>query len=837
MGRESRALKALRPPIEHSSERENAASAVRRNRRLARVPGEKETPLMIRSIRKNISVLACLLATLTTCGAVAADDPPKPEVKPAPAPEGRRDDPTRFYLLFGGEIPGSFVPVQPRTVEDRKAVEATTAFAVARALEDRGSSSDAIGLLEDALKAEPDSITVLRRLSQLCFVVGRTEVGINYCKKVLAADPGDVDTIARLVKHYNRRNDPTAAETVLKDVLANPKLEKHAAGRVLADLELGKLYSGKLMRISSAADAFARVIEALDSPQAKKFHPSDIGRILGQDEAASYLEFGLVFLQAKRFDLAVKAFERGLDYEPDNPQIPLLLAQTLLKLDKGEEALAFVDRFLKRQPQGIEGYELQAKVLTALKRENEITPRLEEAAKRDSKNVVLQYALADRYRETGQAARADAMYKQLLTEQPTTQGFGAYASSLLKQKKAEELLKVLSTAIRKPGGFEAVQDAIKGIIDDPAFGEQVIEAGKKLLDAEPPGLDAVGLRLLAEIAKGTNKLANFLPLQLAELKRRPTPQTYRESIDWLEKLRKFGEAATLLEEMTTKYPGEKNLRQLSVLAALYRLAEKPEDAIRAAREALKLDPNDYDAQMQLAVLLSQTGKLPEAVEMLEAAVKRDPNNPGPAMILGMILTTAGKNDEAIKLLKGVLEKFPNNDEVVAQARQHLSIVYVNLGDYAKGEAELEAILERTPDEPGVNNDLGYLYAEQGKNLEKAEVMIRKALADKPDNYAYLDSLGWVLFKQGKLKEAVEPLERAAKQIIEVSANDATIFEHLGDVYFQLKDVAKARSAWQTAEKAASKSNPPDKRLPEIRKKLESLEKISFAPKPSTGATP
>ncbi len=792
---------------------------------------------MVMSTRGHFLFLACLLAVLTTRPAIADDDPPKAQEKAAPTLEKPREDPTRFYLLFGDEPAGTFVPLKPRTVEDRKTVEATTAFAVARALEDRRSWSDAIGLLEEALKAEPDSITVLRRLSRLCFVVGRTDAGINYCKKVLATDPGDTDTIARLVNHYNRRNDPSAAEAVLKDVLANPKLEKHSAGRVLADLELGKLYSGKLTRITSAADAFARVIDALDSPEAKKFRPADLGRILGGDEAAAYQEFGLVFLQAKRNELAAKAFERGLDYEPDNPQLPLLLAQTLLKLDKGDDALAYVDKFLKRQPQGIEGYDLQAKVLKALKRENEITPRLEEAAKRDSKNVVLQYALADRYRESGQADRAEAMYKQLLAEQPTTQGYGAYASSLLKRKKAEELLKALSDAIRRPGGYEAVQDTIKGIFEDPAFAEQVLDAGKTLLAADPPGLDAFGVRLLAEIARSANKLAQFLPIQLAELKRRPSPQTYRETLVLLEGLRKYGDVAALLEEMMTKYPNEKTAQQLAFAAMCYRQADKPDAAIRVSREALKLDPNDSDAQSQLGFALSQTGKLPEAIELLEAAVKRDPSNPEPPLTLGNILATAGKNEEATKVLKAVLDKFQNNDKIVRMARSQLSVVYVNEGDYAKGEAELETLLAREPDDDGVNNDLGYLYAEQGKNLEKAETMIRKALASKPDNYAYLDSLGWVLFKQGKAKEAVEPLEKAAKQIVEVSANDATIFEHLGDVYFQLKEVAKARSAWKTAEKAASKNTPPDKRLPEIRKKLDSLDKISFAPNPSTGATP
>ena len=52
-------------------------------------------------------------------------------------------------------------------------------------------------------------------------------------------------------------------------------------------------------------------------------------------------------------------------------------------------------------------------------REKEITPRLEEAARRDSKNVPLQYVLADRYRETGQVEKAEELYSSLLNSQPT----------------------------------------------------------------------------------------------------------------------------------------------------------------------------------------------------------------------------------------------------------------------------------------------------------------------------------------------------------------------------------------------------------------------------------
>ena len=58
-------------------------------------------------------------------------------------------------------------------------------------------------------------------------------------------------------------------------------------------------------------------------------------------------------------------------------------------------------------------------------REKEITPRLEAAARNDSKNIPLQYVLADRYRETGENDKAEALYKSLLSSQPTPQTYRA----------------------------------------------------------------------------------------------------------------------------------------------------------------------------------------------------------------------------------------------------------------------------------------------------------------------------------------------------------------------------------------------------------------------------
>ena len=83
---------------------------------------------------------------------------------------------------------------------------------------------------------------------------------------------------------------------------------------------------------------------------------------------------------------------------------------------------------------------------------------------------------------------------------------------------------------------------------------------------------------------------------------------------------------------------------------------------------------------------------------------------------------------------------------------------------AEAEALLRAILDDDPDDAGACNDLGYHLADQGRNLDEAERLVRHALAvdrldrrksggAEPENAAYRDSLGWVLFRRGKLADA------------------------------------------------------------------------------------
>jgi Tfp pilus assembly protein PilF len=206
-----------------------------------------------------------------------------------------------------------------------------------------------------------------------------------------------------------------------------------------------------------------------------------------------------------------------------------------------------------------------------------------------------------------------------------------------------------------------------------------------------------------------------------------------------------------------------------------------------------------------------------------------------------ILAEAEQYEPAIADCLELLKDSTNAGEI-HEIRYTLSHVYALAKQMTKSEDQLELILKDDPADATACNDLGYLWADQNKNLPEAERLIRKALElDKKqkttgdlvtadgdrDNAAYLDSLGWVLFRRGKLAEAIEQLEKASS--LDQGANDPVVWDHLGDVFSRLNEPAKAQSAWKKATACyedAARRRPKDDRYKEIQQKLLTAEQHS-----------
>ena len=95
-----------------------------------------------------------------------------------------------------------------------------------------------------------------------------------------------------------------------------------------------------------------------------------------------------------------------------------------------------------------------------------------------------------------------------------------------------------------------------------------------------------------------------------------------------------------------------------------------------------------------------------------------------------------------------------------------------------------------------------MWSEKRLHLDRALDFSRRALLQDPENGAFLDTLGWILVQLGRFHEALSPLQKAA----ELAPEDATVAEHLGDLYLKLDQPAQAVKYWTTAYQLDSKND-------------------------------
>ncbi len=187
---------------------------------------------------------------------------------------------------------------------------------------------------------------------------------------------------------------------------------------------------------------------------------------------------------------------------------------------------------------------------------------------------------------------------------------------------------------------------------------------------------------------------------------------------------------------------------------------------------------------------------------------------------------AKRYDEAYKAYKDLIDKHDadfsseENREALKDARSVLSNICVEQHRLGEAEEWLEQVLDEFLDDAGALNDLGYLWADQNKQLGRALVMIQQAVAAEPDNSAYRDSLGWVYFRLGRLDESQAELKKA----ISLDKDpDAAVLEHYADALTAAKKPAEARENYEHALKGYQKDADAEK-IRAVEGKIKSVGK-------------
>ena len=166
----------------------------------------------------------------------------------------------------------------------------------------------------------------------------------------------------------------------------------------------------------------------------------------------------------------------------------------------------------------------------------------------------------------------------------------------------------------------------------------------------------------------------------------------------------------------------------------------------------------------------------------------------------------------IEAMEHVIALDPKNDQAYFQ----LGALYDETKNKDKSIANMKRAIELNPKNAPALNYLGYTWAEMGVHLDEAESLILRALKIEPNDGFFIDSLGWVYYQKGDYGKAVEQLERA----VEITVDDPTIMEHLGDAYEKNSRLDRALERYR---EALSKAKEADQ-IKRIQEKIQRLEK-------------
>ncbi len=254
-----------------------------------------------------------------------------------------------------------------------------------------------------------------------------------------------------------------------------------------------------------------------------------------------------------------------------------------------------------------------------------------------------------------------------------------------------------------------------------------------------------------------------------------------------------------------------NDRRSSALAILFfaQLAERRGDDARAVQSYRLLGDSSMGlvARTSAARLMLKHGDKAGAMALLdEYASKHADDVLDVGTARATLLANAGDLKSALATLDTLDKEYPGYPDL-AYTR---ATVLETGGRTHDAITAFEHELQRRPDDPQLQNALGFTMADHKQRLGRAEELVRAALAVSPDSPAIQDSLGWVLYRRGRMKQALPVLARAWQ-----NSGDAEIAAHYGEVLWKSGDEGKARYIWQEA----LNNDPERKHLLETMKRL------------------
>lgn len=258
----------------------------------------------------------------------------------------------------------------------------------------------------------------------------------------------------------------------------------------------------------------------------------------------------------------------------------------------------------------------------------------------------------------------------------------------------------------------------------------------------------------------------------------------------------------------------------------------------------KENPKDHRGLAGVVETLAAEGHMPEAVAELNKAIAAEPDKQDLKLFMANLDVRNKNYDHAIQLFQGLVAQNPKNSDLlnrlaetyrlkgdtnmaIAKFREasqaapsdampllRLAITLQNADRTDEAEPIYEQVLKIQPDQAVALNNLAFLKANKGKDLEEALTMAQRAKQKAPNSKDVADTLGWIYVKKNLSDEAVHVFQ----DLVAKDPGNPTYHYHYGMALMEKGDKPSTKRELEQA----LKDHPSKPQEAEIRGVLAKL---------------
>jgi tetratricopeptide (TPR) repeat protein len=611
----------------------------------------------------------------------------------------------------------------------------------------------------------------------------RYKESIEDLKSAITTDPNRMQTYIDLSRVYFSANDRESAERVLNQALKiNPR-----STEILTALGDFRESTGK---VDQAEQIFKQILDNEPGNEAIHLRLSELylrrNRLTEAEDILQKLtaakpqdeipliRLGDFYVATGNSDKALASYQRALNQKQDSLLARDKLISLYLDTKKLDEATAHTKQVLDKNGKDLSGRFFDARIRLAKGLADEAIPLLQGVIKDEPQFAGAHHFLGVAYLQKRDLAQARASFNDAIKYNPRLgEARTALAQLYLADNSTALALEQAQAAIQiNPRNIQAALVAGSAYLKkgDLPKSRQVFEAIAQSLPKEPIGPYHLGL-----VSRAEKNEAKALAYFEEALKRKPSAIEPIAQIVMIKTAqKKSDEARARVVRQLDQAPQSPLLHNL--LGQLWAHEKNYAQAEQEFRKAIELNDALFPAYLNLAGIYLQMDKL----------------------------------DQAIKEYGAVLEKNPK----AIQAHMMLGMIHEGRNEFDKAQARYETILKLNPRFVPAANNLAWILAQQGGNLDVALAHAQTAREGNPDDPRIADTLGWVYYKKNAFLLAVNLLKEAVEKL----PNEPAVHYHYGMALAKNNNASEAKKALQTALKLNARFDGAE----EARKMLEGL---------------